>query len=266
MEAEGRLNVGERSWVATSKQQAEELRVMQINLDHTKRALTAMTRRMEEVDICIAAINYPPCTKKARPQLPPEFMYFGEQKEPLSAIVVRRPNFDVFPVHISRCVVAVRCTRRERTWLVVAAYGPPHSSMDPTLDALAACIEKERAQDVLVMGDLNAKHAIRHHQRRHAGHHEIMPKDTRYPNQTFARRRSAGCVDRTPLGKVTHPARRGAWPVTAPRRSDRPRGACWRPPLGRRAPRSAPVIAPAVCGRNDRTPSPLEHTRVSPSV
>ncbi|KAH7942370.1 hypothetical protein HPB49_023500 [Dermacentor silvarum] len=85
-------------------------------------------------------------------------VYFGEQEDPLSVIVVRRPNFDVYPVYISRCMAAVRCTREARTWRVVAAYAPPHCSMDPTLDAFAACLDEESAQVVIVMGDLNAKH------------------------------------------------------------------------------------------------------------
>ncbi|XP_072140755.1 uncharacterized protein [Dermacentor andersoni] len=95
-----------------------------------------------------------------RPQLPPDFTYFGVEEEPLSAVFVRRPRFDVFPAYVSRRVVAVRCTTARREWLLVAAYAPPHCSIEPTLDEISACLDSHKTPEILIMGDLNAKHAM----------------------------------------------------------------------------------------------------------
>ncbi|XP_075530117.1 uncharacterized protein LOC142563448 [Dermacentor variabilis] len=158
-----RLTTGERCGSARSIIGARlpvETSVMHLNLDHARRALAAATRRMAEFGIPIAAINDPPCTKRVRPQLPPDFSYFGEEEEPLSAIFVRQPDFDVFPVYVSRRVVAVRCSTRDREWMLVAAYAPPHVSIEPTLDEISDCLDGGKTPEVLVMGDFNAKHAM----------------------------------------------------------------------------------------------------------
>ncbi|XP_075530097.1 uncharacterized protein LOC142563427 [Dermacentor variabilis] len=95
-----------------------------------------------------------------RPQLPPDFPYFGVEEEPLSAVFVRRARFDVFPAYVSRRVVAVRCTTAQREWFLVAAYAPPHCSIEPTLDEISACLDNHKTPQILIMGDFNAKHAM----------------------------------------------------------------------------------------------------------
>ncbi|XP_075530125.1 uncharacterized protein LOC142563457 [Dermacentor variabilis] len=106
---------------------------------------------------CEVATVMDPYTQQGQlPKFPPHYRAYAAANGPLCAIVTRRPGFDVFPVHVSRLVVAVECSTREFAITVVAAYAPPHRTMDDVFEHLVHAIDRSRTPDVLVMGDLNA--------------------------------------------------------------------------------------------------------------
>ncbi|XP_072140732.1 uncharacterized protein [Dermacentor andersoni] len=106
---------------------------------------------------CVLAAIMDPYTQRGQlPKLPPHHQAYAAADGPLCAIVTRRPPFDVFPTHVSRLVVAVECSSREFAITVVAAYAPPHRTMDDVFEHLAHAIDRCRTPDILVMGDFNA--------------------------------------------------------------------------------------------------------------
>ncbi|KAL3243006.1 hypothetical protein MRX96_020685 [Rhipicephalus microplus] len=110
--------------------------------------------------LSLAAVSDPYRTSKRIPHLLSGFGVIALDEDSGAAILYREPPFDIYPITVTKLVVAIYCQAREFSFVLISTYAPPPRSMDPTLQAIEGTLLKVRTSNVVVAGDFHAKHLV----------------------------------------------------------------------------------------------------------
>lgn len=134
------------------------LSFVQVNLDHSRLSFGNLCDNMVRTDTHVAVACDPYRNGGKMQKMPEGFTVIAHEKDPSALVLVRRPSFDICPMSVTKFVVAVYCQSTTYHFTLVSVYAPPHKPIDPVLRALEEVVAKSRSPNIVVAGDLNAKH------------------------------------------------------------------------------------------------------------
>lgn len=140
---------------------APNLKILQINLAHSRAAADNLSRVVFELQPDIILIQEPyytphnhivGCTMND--------IIFSADKNPLCAIVVRNRRLMPFPIKINRKQIIVNLDYKEEKITLISIYCPPSSNFTELLFELNNDLRKLQYSNLVIGGDFNAKSSI----------------------------------------------------------------------------------------------------------
>ncbi|KAH7973230.1 hypothetical protein HPB52_023188 [Rhipicephalus sanguineus] len=134
---------------------------LHFNMDHARRAFTTFPEAIAVRDGRLAEVGDAYRPSRKIPALPHGHLVYAVADDPEALMVTHKLPFDVFPVHVSRNVVAIFCEAHSHHFVFISMHAPPHCSLHPILDETTGALKTARSPNVIVAGDVNVKHRLR---------------------------------------------------------------------------------------------------------